>query len=129
MGGPSPLRYRQRLSLGRIYPQQRRRIARHSRTGRGETQGTDKRKRAEGMRNRSLEKGSLIFLRYMDHVLFKDIDPCNIKPWTRETVGWLDYEDPHYVRIVWERFAMPDPPKESKPRATGLVILKKAIIE
>jgi hypothetical protein len=30
---------------------------------------------------------------------------------------------------VWERFAMPDPPNESKPKATGLVILKKAILE
>jgi len=65
----------------------------------------------------------------MDHVLFKDIDPELSRPWTRETVGWLDYEDEEHVRIVWERFAMPDPPNESKPRATGLVILKLAIIE
>jgi len=73
--------------------------------------------------------GSLVFLRYLDHVLFKDVDPSLYRPWTRETVGWLDYEDSDCVRIVWERFAMPDPPNESKPRATGLVILKKAIIE
>jgi len=73
--------------------------------------------------------GSLVLVRYLDHVLFKDVDPSLYRPWTRETVGWLDYEDSDHVRIVWERFAMPDPPNESKPRATGLLILKKAILE
>lgn len=47
----------------------------------------------------------------------------------RECVGWLDYEDEEHIRVVWERFAMPDPPREAKPRATGLVILKKAVLE
>ena len=71
----------------------------------------------------------MVYLRYCDHVLFRDSDSSVYRPWTRETVGWLDYEDQQWVRIVWERFAMPDPPNESKPRATGLVILKKTILE
>jgi len=78
---------------------------------------------------KSVQIGSLVLVRYSDHVLFKDVDPSLCVPWTRETIGWLDYEDSNYVRLVWERFAMPDPPRESKPRATGLVILKKAIVE
>jgi hypothetical protein len=41
----------------------------------------------------------------------------------------LDYEDEECVRLVWERFAMPDPPNESKVRGTGLVILKRTIVE
>lgn len=57
------------------------------------------------------------------------MDPSKASPFTRESVGWLDYEDRECLRLVWERFAMPDPPNESKPRATGLVILKKAILE
>jgi hypothetical protein len=65
----------------------------------------------------------------LDHVLFRDKDPATAKPFTRECVGWLDYEDDEHLRLVWERFAMPDPPGESKPRATGLVILKKTILE
>jgi len=73
--------------------------------------------------------GSLVLVRYLDHVLFKDVDPSLCVPWTRETIGWLDYEDSNHLRLVWERFSMPDPPRESKPRATGLVILKKAIVE
>jgi len=71
----------------------------------------------------------LVYVRYSDHVLFRDSDASQFRPWTRECIGWLDYEDSECVRIVWERFAMPDPPGESKPRATGLVILKKAIVE
>jgi len=73
--------------------------------------------------------GDLVYLRYQDHVLFKDVDPSLYHPWTREAIGWLDYEGQDYIRIVWERFAMPDPPNEARPRATGLVILKKAILE
>ena len=77
----------------------------------------------------AVNAGSLVFVRYFDHVLFKDVNPSTYRPWTRETVGWLDYEDDDHIRIIWERFAMPDPPNESKPRATGLIILKTAIVE
>jgi hypothetical protein len=73
--------------------------------------------------------GSLVYVRYRDHVLFKDMNPGTAAPFTRECVGWFDYEDQDYIRILWERFAMPDPPNDSKPRATGLVILKEAILE
>ena len=73
--------------------------------------------------------GSLVCVRYLDHVLFRDADPSQYRPWAREAVGWLDYEDQESIRIIWERFAMPDPPNEAKPRATGLVILKKTIVE
>ena len=71
----------------------------------------------------------MVCVRYRDHVLFKDVDTSLMHPWIRETVGWLDYEDQDHIRIVWERFAMPDPPNEAKPRATGLVILKEVILE
>ncbi len=76
-----------------------------------------------------LTPGSLVYVRYQDHVLFRDMDPSKASAFTRECVGWLDYEDQDHIRLIWERFAMPDPPGESKPRATGLVILKKAILE
>ena len=78
---------------------------------------------------KSLRFGSLVYVRYRDHVLFKDVDPVTATPFTRECVGWLDYDGEDHIRLVWERFAMPDPPNESKARATGLVILKKAIVE
>ena len=77
----------------------------------------------------SIKEGSVIYLRFWDHVLFRDVDPRLYKPFIRETIGWLDYEDEEWLRIVWERFAMPNPPNESKPRATGLAIFKRAVIE
>jgi hypothetical protein len=40
----------------------------------------------------------------------KDVDPRLYKPLIREAVGWLGYEDEECLRIVWERFAMPDRP-------------------
>ena len=76
-----------------------------------------------------MQLGALVHMRYLDHVLFRDRDPETARPFARECVGWLDYEDDEYVRIIWERFAMPDPPGEAKPRSTGLVILKNAILE
>jgi len=76
-----------------------------------------------------MRAGQLVYIRYLDHVLFKDADATQYRPWSRETCGWLDYENEECVRIVWERFAMPDPPNEAKPRATGLVIMKSAVLE
>jgi len=73
--------------------------------------------------------GCLVCVRYSDHVLFRDTDPTAVRFFVRECVGWLDYADSECIRVVWERFAMPDPPNESKPRATGLLILNKAILE
>ena len=74
--------------------------------------------------------GSVVYIRYLDHVLFKDVDPKNYsKPFVRETLGWLDHEDDESIRVVWERFAEPVHNKETKRRASGLVIMKNAILE
>ncbi len=78
---------------------------------------------------KTLQIGSLVYARYKDHVLFKDSDASQYQPWTRECIGWLDYEDEEYVRIVWERYSEPSFPENAKLRSTGLVILKKAILE
>jgi len=75
------------------------------------------------------ELGSLVYLRYRDHVLFRDSDASLYKPWIRECVGWLDYEDSEYVRLIWERFMEPNPPENARLRSTGLAILKRAIVE
>jgi hypothetical protein len=78
---------------------------------------------------RGFGTGSVVYVRYKDHVLFKDSDASKYRPFIRECVGWLDYEDNECIRLVWERFAMPNPPDDARPRATGLVILKKSILE
>ena len=73
--------------------------------------------------------GSIVVCRYMDHVLFKDADASQYQPWTREAVGWLDYEDDEYVRLLWERFSQANLPDNARTRSTGLTILKSAILE
>jgi hypothetical protein len=76
-----------------------------------------------------LRTGDLVFIRYNDHVLFKDADASQFRPWTRETVGWLDFEDEEFVRIVWERFPEPNSPEKARLRSTGLAIDRRNILE
>ena len=78
---------------------------------------------------KSLRTGDLVFIRYDDHVLFKDADASQYRPWTRETVGWLDYADKEFVRIVWERYPEPNSPEETRLRSTGLAIDIRTILE
>jgi hypothetical protein len=77
----------------------------------------------------SLRIGPLVYVRYLDHVLFRDANPGAYGLFTREAIGWLDHEDNDCIRLVWERFAVPDPHGEAKQKETGLVILKSAILE
>jgi len=75
------------------------------------------------------ELGSLVYVRYRDHVLFRNVDPETAKPIVQEAWGRLEYEDEEYIRLVVARYQEPN--NEGKParKATGLVILKKAILE
>jgi len=76
------------------------------------------------------ESGDVVYIRYKDHVLFKDVDPsAYAKPFVRETLGWLDHEDDESIRLVWERFAEPDLRGEARQKVTGLVIMKNSILE
>ena len=77
-----------------------------------------------------MTEGHLVIVRYYDHVLFKDTLSSNaLRPVVRETVGWLDYENTEYIRLVWERYAEPIIGEESQFRTTGLAIRKSDIIE
>src|SRR5438876_10446700 len=73
--------------------------------------------------------GDVALVRYHDHSLFRDQDPAQFpRTWVRETVGRLDYQDDECIRLVWERFLIPSS-EESEPRAVGVTIYKKAIVE
>ena len=76
-----------------------------------------------------LKYGRVILVRYHDHLLFRDVDPAQFpRTWIREAIGWLDYEDDECVRLVWERFTVPDS-AQGEPRAVGVTIYKKAVVE
>jgi hypothetical protein len=45
----------------------------------------------------------LVLVRYRDHILFRNLDPSDLKPQLRETVGWLARESEEAVLILWDR--------------------------
>ena len=75
------------------------------------------------------EPRTAFYVRYRDHVLFKDVDPSAFGPFVRETIGWLEFEGADFVRLVWERSVENGENPTIKQKATGLVILKSDILE
>ena len=71
----------------------------------------------------------IVYIRYLDHVFFSRCEPLVMKPQMRETVGWLNYECEDYIILSWDRDAEPPTLKDGDPKASGLVILKKLILE
>jgi len=77
----------------------------------------------------SFEFDGLIFVRYLDHVVFNRASALVMKPQLREAVGWLVYECDYYVTLTWDRDAEPPTLKGGDPKASGLVVLKTDIQE
>jgi len=71
--------------------------------------------------------GDLVYIRYRDHTLFRDVDPAFGCPVIRECVGWLSHENNEFIRLVFERYAVPQ--SEGAQRETGLAVLKSTILE
>ena len=72
---------------------------------------------------------SIVYVRYLDHVIFSRCEPLIMRPQTRETVGWLNYECEDYIILSWDRDAEPPTLKGGDPKASGLVLLRTAILE
>jgi hypothetical protein len=71
----------------------------------------------------------LVYVRYQDHVIFSRCDPLLMKPQIREAIGWLNYECDYYLTVSWDRDAEPPTLKGGDAKASGLVLLKSAILE
>jgi len=76
-----------------------------------------------------LDVGSLVYVRYRDHMLFRNLDPQTAEPIIQEAWGLLDHEDIDYIRLVVARYQEPKKNDESATKATGLVIVKETILE
>jgi hypothetical protein len=75
----------------------------------------------------SIPKGSVVYIRYKDHVLFKNT-PQPIKDAAeRETVGWLAQETGDLICIQHDRTA--ESPHLPNGTASGLLLLKKCVLE
>jgi hypothetical protein len=72
-------------------------------------------------------KKALTYIKYRDHVLFKNCDSSGIKPLVRETIGWLSFENQEVICICSD---LPiDPLPKEKMIESGFVILKSEVLE
>jgi hypothetical protein len=62
-------------------------------------------------------------------MLFRNIDPETAKPIVQEAWGQLEYEDADYIRLLVACYQEADIYNEPRTKATGLVIVKKTILE
>jgi len=76
-----------------------------------------------------VKEGSVVYVRYLDHVLFRNTNSASLKPAVRETVGWLIKESTDAVWLLWDRSMRKLPHEESQPYESGLIILKSDILE
>jgi hypothetical protein len=73
--------------------------------------------------------GTFVYVRYLDHVLFRNADAGLFTPVLRETVGWLHRETADAIWVLWERSVKPLPRERSPSAESGLVLLKSEIVE
>ena len=71
--------------------------------------------------------GSAVYIRYKDHVLFKNIEQPIEEAIERETIGWLSKENSDIILVEHDR-TMPNL-QICSGQSNGLVILKSCILE
>jgi hypothetical protein len=74
------------------------------------------------------EFAGLVYVQYVDHVVFHRAVAQEMLPQIRETVGWLVSETAVYVTLCYDRDTAPLTLKGGDPKASGLVLLKSAIL-
>jgi hypothetical protein len=71
--------------------------------------------------------GSAVYVRYKDHVLFKNISQPTAEAIERETIGWLSKENSELILVEHDR-TVPDNRLPSG-QGSGVIILKSCILE
>ena len=77
--------------------------------------------------DKAIPKGSAVYIRYKDHVLFKNVAKPVEGAAERETLGWLTQETDELLCIQHDRTA--ENPHCSSGTASGLLLLKSCILE
>jgi hypothetical protein len=76
-----------------------------------------------------VKRKPLVYVRYRDHVLFRNVNSSLYEPGEREAVGWLTKENEEAVWILWDRSVKLLPHERTQHKESGLLILKSDIIE
>jgi hypothetical protein len=71
----------------------------------------------------------VIFVRYLDHVLYHRASALVMKPQVRKAIGWLIYECEQYIILAWDSDDEPPTLHGGDSKASGLVLLKSDILE
>lgn len=71
----------------------------------------------------------MVYVRYRDHILFRNSKLGLYEPTVRETVGWIYKESDEAIWILWDKSNSTLPHERIQPRESGLVILKAEIME
>jgi hypothetical protein len=71
--------------------------------------------------------GSPVYVRYKDHVLFKNVQQPVTDAVERETIGWVSKQTDELIIIEHDR-TLPDP-RITSGRGSGVIILKSCIEE
>jgi hypothetical protein len=71
--------------------------------------------------------GSMVYIRYLDHILFKNTPEAVEDAAERETLGWLTQETGNLLCIQNDRTV--ESLQYSSGTASGLVLLKSCILE
>lgn len=74
----------------------------------------------------AIPKGSLVYVRYRDHVLFRNLSEQVKDAVERETVGWLTQENDEIICVQHDRTI--ESLKQSSGTASGLLLLKSCIL-
>ncbi len=69
----------------------------------------------------------LIYVKYRDHILFKNMRPENVRSCIREAVGWLHHQDSVIIILLMDRDSNPKS-SELIGLTSGLGILRETII-
>ena len=72
-------------------------------------------------------QGSLVYVRYMDHVLFRNSGRILADALERETVGWLSKQTEEVILIENDR-TVPSP-RVPSGKCNGVIILRNCITE
>jgi hypothetical protein len=77
--------------------------------------------------DKAIQEKPLVYIRYLDHVLFKNTPKPIENAAERETIGWLAHENDELICLKNDRTI--DELPYSSGSGSGLVLLKSCILE
>jgi hypothetical protein len=77
--------------------------------------------------DKAIQRKPIVYIRYLDHVLYKNTPKAVENPVERETIGWLTHENDQLICLENDRTI--DELPYFNGSGSGLVILKSCILE